>query len=124
MVIGRPREYDREIYVIPEIVKKLKNPIWLKVRQQQIPVEESSDNSDSQQEVSENETSVKSETFNFREQYEKIYSLIKDLDDGSGADVEEVLQQMSGVDAESIVKQLIIEGEVFEITPGKLKILH
>ena len=123
LIVGRPREYEREIYVIPEIVKKLKNPLWLKVRHQQVPPEDFSSRKEDQSD-SLDHTSVKSETVSFREQYEQIYALIKDLDDGGGADIEEVLQQMSGPEAESIVRQLIIEGEVFEITPGKLKILH
>ena len=32
LVIGRIREYNSQIYLTPEIIRKLENPLWLKVR--------------------------------------------------------------------------------------------
>ena len=64
------------------------------------------------------------EAARFRESYERIYSLIRQLDDGKGADVEEVLQTSQIKEGEEIIKQLILEGEVFELFPGRLKVLQ
>lgn len=32
LVIGRPREYQNEIYIIPEIIKTIINPDWIRIR--------------------------------------------------------------------------------------------
>ena len=32
LIIGRPREYQNEIYIIPEIIKTVTNPDWVKIR--------------------------------------------------------------------------------------------
>ena len=32
LVIGRPREYSSERYILIEIIRKIKNPAWLKLR--------------------------------------------------------------------------------------------
>jgi len=121
IVIGRPREYERSIYVIPEIVKVIKDHNWIKVRQQELkaePLQSPSSHRPEDEVVIE-----KQESQTFREQYESIYALIRQLDDGRGADIEQILQSSDMADGEKIIKQLILEGEVFEMSPGKLKIL-
>ena len=121
LVIGRPREYEREIYLLPYILKKI-DPVWIKVRMQQVPAEESAQKQ--AQPVNEDLPKPQQEAARFRESYERIYSLIRQLDDGKGADVEEVLQTSQIKEGEEIIKQLILEGEVFELFPGRLKVLQ
>jgi len=120
LIIGRPREFERSMYIIPEVVKKLKNTEWLKVRQQRVPAEQLAPPMRKEELVE----PQKSESHSFRESYEKIYSLIKNLDDGKGADTEAVLLSANLKQGDDIIKQLIMEGEVFELTPGKLKVLE
>lgn len=123
IVIGRPREYERQIYVLPEIVKKLQNPEWLKVRQTQLQAETLQ--APREEPLKDDHIEPKKqESQSFREQYETIYSLIKQMDDGRGADIEEVLQSANLQNGEEIIKQLILEGEVFEMSPGMLKVLE
>lgn len=121
LLIGRPREYDQEIYVIPEIVKVIKDPFWMKIRQKELLAEPLLDPA----KAGEKEEVVLEEQGppSFREQYETIYALIRKLDDGRGADIEQVLQSSNNSQGEQVIKQLILEGEVFEMSPGKLKVL-
>jgi len=55
---------------------------------------------------------------------EKVIEHIQKLDSGDGADTEEVVSN-SGIDnAEDIIENLLKEGEIFEITSGKVKVLE
>ena len=57
----------------------------------------------------------------------KIYDLIKALDQGKGAPYEEVVSKAQHPDSppevEKIIELLLQKGYIFEITPGKLKVL-
>lgn len=55
--------------------------------------------------------------------FDKIVRVINDLDEGRGADFEAVVQKSGIEKAEDIVNNLLLEGEIFEISPGKLKVL-
>ena len=55
---------------------------------------------------------------------EKIYGLIKNLDKGNGVAIEDVITDSKIENAEEIIDMLIMEGEVFEIKPGILKVLE
>jgi RPA family protein len=54
---------------------------------------------------------------------EIVFEIIKELDDGDGASVEEIVERADIEDAESVVEKLIREGEIFKSSPGKVKIL-
>jgi len=122
LIIGKPRQYERVMYILPEIVKKLENPEWLKVRANSCPSPALQTPAGPIEEKPIEQKPHEAQTF--RESYESIYALIRNLDDGRGADIEEVLQSANQKNGEDIIKQLIIEGEVFELQPGKLKILE
>ena len=55
--------------------------------------------------------------------FDMIYSLIPTLDKGDGVTIEELKKHIKREDCEKIIYRLIEEGEVFEIKPGKIKIL-
>ncbi len=57
---------------------------------------------------------------------ERVCRIIKELDAGKGANMDEVIEKCAGDgdDAEKIIKSLLEEGEIFEIRPGKLKVLE
>ncbi len=52
-----------------------------------------------------------------------IYDLIKELDLGDGADIDEIIKKSSITDAEKIIDRFIKEGEIYQSKPGKVKIL-
>jgi len=54
---------------------------------------------------------------------EKIIKRIKGLDTGDGADFESVIKD-HGDGAENLIKSLMKRGKIFELKPGKLKVLE
>ncbi|MBN2111509.1 hypothetical protein JW707_00250, partial [Candidatus Woesearchaeota archaeon] len=104
-VIGRPREYGSEVYIMPEIIKKVQDMSWVEVRKMELenerssaPVHEpekiprfdelpSSENVE-EEKIDKNTVSKEKEEANEPNAQQKIYSLIKELDKGDGADFE------------------------------------
>jgi len=117
LVIGRPRIYNEQKYVLPEIIRKI-DQRWGTYRQLQIGI------------LRKNMTPVKKEervSIKESEQpvnyYQKILAFIRDLDAGSGANAEEVIKRSGAPNGDVLIKKLIEEGEIFELRPGKLKVL-
>jgi len=115
LIIGRPREFSNEKYILIEVIRKT-DPSWAKVRELELGknVEENNKSSDSDNNIEED--IVPSST-------NKIVKLIKELDKGEGVSIEEI----SSKDIEDIDKRIDIllrEGDIFEIKPGKLKVLE
>ena len=54
----------------------------------------------------------------------KIFDFIKQKDNGNGADFNEIVENYKESNAEKLIQFLLKEGEVFEISPGKLKVLE
>jgi len=125
LVIGRPREYLNDKYIVSEILKKVENPLWVEVRKLEL-VNDKVDagkhiSSETQEGVVKNEVveeAIEEDTNT------KIFNLIKEIDNGGGADTQDVITKSNVERAEDIIKQLLEQGEVFEIKPGKLKILE
>jgi len=108
MVIGRPREFGNQIYLLPEIIKPLKNKIWIQVRLQELQ---------RASKIIPKDVEQPKEILTLKE----VHEIIKELDAGEGVDIEEVLQKLQHEKSEEIVQKLLREGEIFEISPGKLK---
>src|SRR4030042_319255 len=118
LIIGRPRVYNEQKYLLPEIVKKI-NPRWGAYRQLQLEILKKKTRAikkESRVILNEKEKSV-----NY---FQKIVEFVKDLDDGSGADVNEVIKRADAPKGEELVQKLIEEGELFEIKPGRIKVLE
>ena len=105
VVIGRPREYGNEIYVLPEIVKKVDDNKWIEVRKLELGVKET----------------VVEQTIEDQGANSEVYKLIKKLDVGNGVSVEDVIGKVAG--AEKIIDGLLSRGEIFEVSPGRIKVL-
>jgi RPA family protein len=145
-VIGRPRQYGNEIYIMPEIVKNVKNKIWIEVRKKELeklsgnaaainpanPAASTAENepqpfhSASEEVVGDGIAEDNTEETKQEDQspQQRIYSLIKELDNGEGALFEEILEKSGLAGAETIISRLLMEGEIFEIGKGKLKVLE
>jgi len=54
----------------------------------------------------------------------EVYSLIKKLDNGDGASFEDIIKNSKNAKVETIITRLLENGDVFEIKPGKLKVLE
>ncbi|MBD3361926.1 hypothetical protein GF358_04000 [Candidatus Woesearchaeota archaeon] len=137
LIVGRPREFSNEIYVLPEIIKKIVNKQWLEVRKIELEknklpeVEIPSAKSGSAQVQTPSKTSeqvndsqaVVEEEFIDSSINNDVVKKIKELDQGQGADFDEVIKQTSP-DAEKTILSLMKNGDVFEVSPGKLKVLE
>jgi len=92
LIIGRPRLYENNPYLLGEIVKRC-DPKWIDIAKKTNPLAKNT------------------------------LELIRELDNGEGADYEHVLNRL-GSNGEEVITQLLANGELFETRPGKLKLLE
>ena len=128
LTIGRPRVYNDEIYINGEVVKKIENKGWLEYRKKEIMLknillpDQIEELTPSIQEVVEEVPERPSEIEEETDEIDLILMKIKELDKGEGCDVQELSE--SNPDAENVIKDLLLKGEIFEISPGKVKVLE
>ena len=113
LAIGRPREWNFQKYIMPEIIKRMKDKRWVEVRKLEL---------EERKKIKKSYIEVKEEVV--LSPYQKILDLINMLDSGEGADFQDVLIKSKINDGEKILNNLLEQGEVFEVRPGKLKILE
>jgi len=99
LVIGRPREYGGEKYVLGEIVKAI-DPKWVELARKKNPY-------------------VAKE----KERSNSALDVVRELDLGDGADYDAVVAKL-GAGSEDKIVHLLAVGELFETKPGKLKVLE
>ena len=116
IIIGRPRRYGNQMFISYEIVKKL-DPLWLRVRQKEL-----GDNPINGTQTI-NVQIVK--PGNINENKKRILGLIQNIDNGNGADIDEVVNNsgFTKKEAEDILEDLIKVGEIYENIAGKVKLL-
>ncbi len=115
LIIGRPKEYNNEKYIMPEILKKIKNKKWINFRKKELGTEK---------EKKEEEEKIEKEEKKVESPSEKVFNLIKKLDMGDGVEFNELINKIKIKEAEKIINNLLSEGEIFQNKPGKLKILE
>lgn len=111
LVIGKVREFNNEKYVMPEILRKI-GIEWMNLRKIELE--------NLKHTVDEN----KSEELIAIDDNDEIYSLIKNLDNGDGVSFEDIIKNSATGKAEAMISKLLENGDVFEIKPGKLKVLE
>lgn len=121
IVIGRPRRYGNQFFISYEIVRTV-DPLWAKVRQKEFG-DEIIDNVSKNIPIKINiERSI---DINSNENRKMILDLIKNSDEGNGANIDEVINK-SGFgkeDAEKILEELIKSGEIYENIASRVKLL-
>ena len=131
-VIGKPREFNNEIFINCEIIKKIKNKKWIDFRKKELTlrieqktevkeeyIQEVKEKPMNEKQFIEKKTLVEKELTNA----EKIINIIEELDSKDGASMDKVISRSNIVDAEKLIKNLMEEGEIFQIKPGKLKVM-
>ncbi len=115
LIIGKARSYMNESYIAPEIIRKLDNPKWAEVRRLELQVTHPPKPEAAAKGQSE-------ETLNDVVSREKvgIYRLVKELDSGRGADMADVTAKAAIGNAETLIKEMLKAGDLFEVLPGKL----
>lgn len=118
LLIGRLREFGQERYIIPEVIRKIEDRGWVEVRKLELGREKKETRS-----VQEKEEPVEEEVI-VDSSSQVIYDLIKKLDKGGGVDFDNVMKNSKLDNTEELISNLLQEGEIFELKPGKLKILE
>ena len=120
LIIGRPREFSSEKYIIIETIKKI-NPIWAKVRKLEFEKNVIKEDVFSNKVTSNNEK-ITEEIVDLTPT-NKVVKLIRQFDNGNGVSIEE-LSSKNIKDMDKIIDMLLKGGDIFEVKPGKLKVLE
>ena len=122
LIIGRPREYLNEKYIVSEIIRKTENTLWMEAKKLELS------NGSEIKTVATKEVIEEEIKENVEESIQginsQIFNLIKEIDKGEGANIQDVITKSQIVNVEEIIENLLKHGEVFEIKPGKLKVLE
>ena len=110
LIIGKLRQYNNEIYVIGEIIKKVENKKWFEVRNLELKNFNLNKNKKGEQKTASQETD-----------YDEILLMISDADSGEGVEFD-VLINERGIEPKKL-NYLLEKGELFFIKPGKVKVL-
>ncbi|HLC90991.1 MAG TPA: hypothetical protein VJI15_04425 [Candidatus Nanoarchaeia archaeon] len=148
LVIGRVRIYNGEKYISPEILKKV--PLhWLRVRMMELSLQKQEEKEDAstaaklkktiRSEEDKKDDRKKREELEIIEEegdgeeqdtiqkillpFQKILAVIKELDDGSGAMIEEVVERSPIKDTEQLLHKMLEKGDIFTLSPGRVKVL-
>ena len=118
LIIGKIREFNNEKYIMPEILKKISLE-WMNVRKLELMKNDKIKPKETSSEIRNSNLSEKVVSIN-----EEIYLLIKKLDTGEGVAIDDVIKSSGNIEAEKILNRLLENGDVFEVKPGKLKVLE
>ena len=125
-VIGRPREYGSERYVLPEIVKKI-NQKWMLIRKYEL---EDFKIIDTRKKETEKEPEpiieevIEERTAGNLTKRDQIIDFIKKHDEGNGIDIELIIQKRQIDSCEQLIEDMLKEGDLFENLPGKVRVLE
>ena len=112
VMVGKPREFSSEKYILIETIRNI-DPEWAKVRKLELrKLEQPIVKLPAVQEDVMDLTPTN-----------KILKMIKELDKGDGVSIEDLASENTG-DTDKIIDMLLKEGDVFEVKPGKIKILE
>ena len=137
-VVGRPREFGSERYVVPEIIKKVTNPKWIELRkleltktkQEEITAKREEKKTEahqatSRQTVTEEGLEVEDEDLSdSTNPLSKVFEAIRSLDSGAGVGFDEIIVKTRIDDVDAPIKRLLEQGDIFEIKPGRYKVLE
>lgn len=137
LTIGKIKQYNNSVYVTPEVVRKLDNPLWLKLRKLELTKEYGEAKRVESLDLRNNETSSKQESddnvMNVVEEKvgnfgvnsrEIIMGLVESLDRGDGVELNEIITKSRLGDAGlKVVTDLVNDGQIFELHKGKFRVM-
>ncbi len=138
LLIARPGEVNGTKYMLPEIVKKLDNADWLKVRKLELELRQEGPGQLVGEELEPAEETNrpgetpapeddKSASAAVKSPAERLCAIIRELDTGGGADVclveERAAAENIGTPV-TIIQNLLEQGEIFVPRPGLVKTLE
>lgn len=123
LVIGRPREFNNKMYLTIEIVKTLA-PEWISYRRKELSllkkvretgIIQKIENKPLEPEIVESRDTLGSK--------ERVAKLIKELDRGDGAVIDDVLRLSKMSNGEEIISDMMMRGEIYESKAGHVKLM-
>jgi hypothetical protein len=144
LLIGRVREHDGQRYIVAEIAKRLGSHKWLELRRAELELgaqglKPSAAQVVTQPEVTKEKKPVqevkktparetppapKKREADLMSAADKVLALIRKLDDGQGAPIEKVVAASGSASTDAVLRNLMAEGEIFELRPGRVKVLE
>ncbi|MFT7616337.1 MAG: hypothetical protein ACI8Y7_001168 [Candidatus Woesearchaeota archaeon] len=124
LIIGRPRKYNEQLYVALEIIRALPDKKWLDVRKKELKPIAPEIAEDPVEKVLE-EIHVEEITVEVPTEM-SILDIIDFLDTGDGVMTETVIAEAltkKHEDPESKIKSCLLNGDIFEVRPGRIKVL-
>lgn len=136
-VIGRPREFGSDRYVVPEVMRKVSDSRWVEVRKLELAALERARkpivaDSSSSGGAAGGDRYVHVENGDFAggsgsddsNPMSDILDIIRNLDEGDGVGFDEISSKAGGSDVEGLIGRLLEHGDIFEIRPGRYKVLE
>ncbi len=124
LVVGRPRDFNSQIYLTIELIKKI-SPSWVAYRKKELSLIQKVRTSEDFPKI-EKKMALEPEiveTHGSLGSKDKIAQLIKALDNGNGANIEDVLK-LSGIsNCEDFISDMMMRGEIFELKAGYVKLM-
>ncbi len=120
-IIGRPREYGGEIYLTPEITRVITDTAWVELRKLELGEYVAKETQKEAPVITPATVEEEIVVDKASNPEQKVIDFIKEHDKGDGVNVEEVVQQIN--EAGEIIKRLQQQGDVFEVRPGRVKVL-
>jgi len=120
MIIGRPREYGSERYLLPEIIRKT-DQRWMIVRKRELGGFEFNKKKEEQDQAVEVEIVESGEVISKSDQ---ILEYIRKNESGDGVEIEELIKGMKFDNVDKQIEGMLKEGDLFENLPGRIKILE
>ncbi|MBI4149996.1 hypothetical protein HY488_01180, partial [Candidatus Woesearchaeota archaeon] len=119
-IVGKPREYANEIYLVPEIIRKIDNPLWLEVRKRELERMPTPIENGVKEVLAEETPNEEEDVDDVITPGDKFLEVIRKLDHGEGVDVEELLANTHEEHAEKLLQNMLLRGDIFEIKPGRI----
>jgi len=123
LVIGRPREFNNAIYLTIEIITTIEIG-WIAYRKKELAlikkIREISDLPKTEKKTLEPEIVESTGTINSKDRMTK---LIRDLDKGEGASIDDVIKFSKIINGEELISDMMMRGEVYEAKAGYIKLM-
>jgi hypothetical protein len=121
-VIGRVRKFEEEIYIFPEIVRKVEDPNWWIVRKLEIARLRTLGKRLA--ELRKEKGLEVAEEMVEEEPKQRVLQLIRELDKGEGVELD-LIDQKLGIGrgaCQGLLAELLAGGEIYEPKPGRYRV--
>ena len=129
LVVGKVRRYNDTVYIAPEIVRRLDNPSWLKLRRFELmelfgePEKfEIKQFNDALSEVHEENLIASEDNLELRG---KILTLVEKMDKGEGVNLANIEAELKTnlETIKNLILELLMDGEIFEVQPRMYRVM-